>query len=304
MLLKRPPTGTNCLNLLAFYVACGIGASGLLGACSSGETGLVLGTPLSGSLGGTGALGGTADSGGGDPRILGGQANLAGEPGAAGASTEPVEQWVADTCTPTISFINRDKTAQGQLFTDAVPDPATLVWQAAHDACRTLYRSASEVKAVSKISLTVYDYDGIASSAGTSLQLSTRYLKTLTDRGVDLRQEIAGILHFSTSLVYQNSGSDNDAAAPRWLMVGIADYVRLESGYLDRTERAKGGAYDGNSSQTTAFFLDYLATKNPNLVYQLNQRLAPTATAWSNDVFTTLLGSDIDSLWATYQATL
>ncbi len=290
---------------LALLAISGVGLASLSEGCSGGKSGLVLGDPLSQEAG-TGNTGGPVtggtEAGGGAAQILGGDSGLAGDPSAAGGPNQP--QWVLDTCTPTINFVKRDTTTQGQLFTDAMPDPSTPVWEATHDACRLLYRRASEVKSIDEVSLIVEDTDGIAYTAGTEVHLSTRYLKALTDRGVDLAPEITGIFHFSISLIYQNGGSDADTAPPAWLIIGIADYVRLESGYIDRAERAKGGAYDGKSSQTTAFFLDYLSTKSPSIVYDLNQRLAPTAPVWSNDVFTTLLGSDVDTLWARYQATL
>jgi hypothetical protein len=300
------------MNLRAFLaMGAAILASGA-SACSAGESGLVLGKPLPQGHAGTGgqtngaaALGGDAGTG---ETSVGGEPGSSGSPGDAGAGTgggtqqPPDPTWIQEACTPTLAFENRDTTAQGQLFTDAVPDPSMPVWAAAHAACRLLYRSASEVKPVSKLTLIVEDYDGVASTAGTTLRLSTRYLQSQADRGVDLRLEITGILHFSTSLVYQNSGSEADAAPPHWLLVGIADYVRLESGYINPQERSKGGSYDGSGSRTTAFFLDYLTTRNPTVVMQLNQRLSPTSPAWSNDVFQTLLGSDVDGLWEAYQA--
>jgi hypothetical protein len=153
---------------------------------------------------------------------------------------------------------------------------------------------------VSELTLIVEDYPGIASASGTTLRLSTSYLQSQYDSGVDLAREIAGIVHFTTSIVYQHSASNT---APGWLMTGIADFVRLESGLIDRAERAKGGSYD-SSSQTTAFFLDYLATRNPDVVYQLNLRFAPGEPAYSDDVFVSLMGSDLGTLWAQYQATL
>jgi hypothetical protein len=281
----------------------------LSAACSAGESGLVLGAPLpavEGGNGGTGGSSGTAGAGGSEPLGPAGAAGLTGNDtaGAAGAGDSGDPTWIQDACTPALTFENRDTTAQGQLFNDAVPDPSRPVWEAAHAACRLLYRNAGEVKPIAQLSLIVEDYDGIAGTSGTTLRLSTRYLKDAADRGLDLRQEITGILHFATSLVYQNTGSESDPAPPNWLVVGIADYVRLESGYIARNERAKGGSYDSSGSQTTAFFLDYLAAQEPTLVMQLNQQLAPAAPAWSNDVFQTLLGSDIDTLWASYQATL
>ncbi|HXK16314.1 MAG TPA: basic secretory protein-like protein, partial [Polyangiaceae bacterium] len=224
--------------------------------------------------------------------------------GAAGMPSTPSDPpWVAALCKPELDFVNTDTTAQGKLFTDAVPDPSELVWAASRASCLTLYHSANEVKAVPSIALIVEDTDGVAYTAGNAVHLSTRYLKAVADRGEDLRLEITGIFHFAVSLVYENGGASGDPAPPVWLIVGIADYVRLESGYLDRAGRVKGGSYDSNS-QATAFFLDYLATKKPDVVYALNQRLSPTAPLWTNDVFTSLFGSDIDALWAEYQATL
>lgn len=296
MLHLRPPAGLNLPFLRSIFLGSVALWASLGAACGTGESGLVLGSPLPQTQGGTATAPVGGESGGGAT------VSEAGSGGAAPETNDP--QWIADTCTPTLAFENRDATAQGQLFTDAIPDPRVPVWAAAHAACRLLYRNAGEVKPISKVSLVVEDYDGIASSAGTSLRLSTRYLKAQADRGVDLSAEITGILHFGTSLIYQNTGSDADAAPPSWLVVGIADYVRLEAGYIDRQQRAKGGSFDSSGSQTTAFFLEYLATKNPTVVMQLNQRLAPTSPAWTNDVFETLLGSDVDALWSTYQATL
>lgn len=300
--MKRTPLSTGLITpqLRAFFVLGAATVASVAGACSAGESGLVLGSPQSQVQGGGAGSGSVLPDGG-----RGEATTLGGEPAVGGSTGEPNDStWIQEACTPTLSFENRDTTPQGQLFTDAVPNPSEPLWAASHAACRLLYRSASEVKQVAKLSLIVEDYDGIASTQGSTLRLSTRYLKDQADRGVDLRHEITGILHFGTSLVFQNSGSDADAAPPRWLFVGIADYVRLASGYIDRSERAQGGSYDGGSSQTTAFFLDYLVTKDPTFVMQVNQRLAPTSPAWSNDLFETLLGSDVDALWAEYQATL
>lgn len=304
---QRPSTGLNHPILRVIFVVGSTLAGSQASACSSGERGLVLGNPLPQTQGGTAAFGGTQGTdAGGDPSLAaGGEPGTSSEAGMGGMGSEANDpQWVVDACTPTIEFENRDMTLQGQLFTDAVPDPSVPMWAASHAACRLLYRNAAEVPPVTKLSLVVEDYDGIASSSGTSIRLSTRYLKSQADRGVDLRAEITGILHFATSIIFQNSGSDADPAPPSWLVVGIADYVRLESGYIERQERAKGGSFDGSGSRTTAFFLDYLAMKSPTVVMQLNQRLAPTSPVWSNDVFKTLLGSDVDTLWATYQASL
>lgn len=306
-----PLTARKPTVLRGFLLLLGALGSVILSACSAGESGLVLGRPqldVSGS-GAGGAGGSVIPNGGTSAGSLAAEAGAGGADasagsGAAGAPTVPNDPpWIQDACTPTLELENRDTTAQGQLFTDAVPDPSAVVWAASHATCRLLYRSASEVRVVGKISLVVEDYAGIAGTAGNMIHLSTRYLKTQADRGVDLRQEITGILHFATALAYENQDSRTDLGPPGWLIVGVADFVRLEAGYHDLSERTKGGNYD-SSSQATAFFLDYLLGKRPSIVQDLNQRFAATAPAWTNDVFVTLLGSDLDALWAEYQGTL
>lgn len=314
MLSRAPQLWRNRAILSGFLSCVAALAGGAVGGCSDGESGLVLGRPLpslvaGSSPGGTGGMGGSAAATAGSSEAGEAGAGLGSvlpEGGAGGAPdvtpTDP--PWVIDRCSPTIEYSVHDLTPKGDLFKNAIPKPAQVLWQAAHAACRLLYRDGAEVSDVPTITLIVEDAGGIASTSGSTIKLSTPYLQQQSDAGVDLTLEITGILHFATSLVYQHHGSSGDSGAPGWLVVGIADFVRLESGYIDRAKRRPGGAYDAGVSQTTAFFLDYLATKDPNVVYELNRELAPTAPAWTNDVFTQLLGTDVDALWAEYQSTL
>lgn len=286
-------------------------ALSLLASCSGGESGLVLGRPLpTAPVGGSssGATGGAPPAVAGEPGQPDAGAGTGsvipeGGTGAGGAPDVADPPWIGERCTPTVEFSNHDTTSQGQLFKDAIPEPGYTLWQATHAACRQLFRDGAEVKDVKTITLIVENAAGIASTSGTTIKLSTPYLKQKADAGADLTQEITGILHFATSLIYQNGGSSLDSAPPRWLIVGIADFVRLESGYIDRATRGAGGSYDA-SSQTTAFFLDYLATKDADVAYKLNRELSATSPVWTNDVFVELFGSDVDTLWADYQSTL
>jgi hypothetical protein len=301
MLSRRTLHAGNCLILNVFALF-GLLALATLGAgCGVGESGLVLGRrapPLSGGSGGVSSGGSSGDdspgsSGGARP---GGAGATSGEAGAP-FSDMP---WVSQRCTPSVEFENVDTSSQGELFNETVPEPAELVLAAAHDACRVLYRSGSEVKVVSNVTLIVEDYPGIASTSGTTVRLSTSYLQGQYDSGVDLAREIAGIMRFTISLMYQHDAS---GTAPGWLMTGVADFVRLESGLIERSERAQGGNYD-SSSQGTAFFLDYLTTLDADFVYRLNLRFAPGEAPYEDSVFVSLAGSDLNTLWAQYQATL
>jgi hypothetical protein len=293
----------------------------VLPACSNGTRGLVLGRPTevrSGDAGAQGTLGGgggsdngsSGDRGGSGsggsalPSVAGGISGSGPDMGMAGAPpSENDPPWVAEKCKPIINFVDDDPTNQDQVFKDAVPDPPVPIWAATRAACRMLFRDGSEVKSVPEVTLILEDSPDAAGATGTELHLSTRYLKMQADSGVDMRFEITGVLHFLIALVYENDGADADGAPPRWLLVGIADYVRLESGYIDRSARAKGGAYD-DDSKTTAFFIEYLARSNPDIVYRLNQRLSPGSAPWTDDVFIELMGSDLGTLWADYQGTL
>lgn len=315
-MLRRLPLPPHICSILRVFVALGAALAGGGLACSEGESGLILGRPLpevsdgvpggGGTPGAEAGGGGRAPSAGGAPTPNGGQAPSAGNgngdagAGAAGAPAAEDPAWIAEHCTPGVLFENRDTTDKGQLFTDAAPEPAQLVWAATRATCRALYRAAEEVRAVPEVSLIVEDYAGIAGTSGVSMHISTNYLQSASDRGVDLAQEIAGILHFTSSLVYQNTG---DGTAPGWLVTGIADFVRLRAGLLDTGAPTKGGNYD-DSSRTTALFLEHLTERNPDIVPRLNQRLAPEAGAWSDDAFVSLMGSDLPTLWGEYQATL
>jgi hypothetical protein len=283
--------------LRAFLAVTAASTSTVLGACGEGESGLVLGRPLPVQSGGTAALPPAGDAGG--PGATGAGASGAMDAGgAAGEPNAPVMNdptWIQERCTPKLTFQNTDTTSKGQVFSDAVPDPQTLVWSAAHDTCRTLYRFPDDVKPIEELTLTVQDYAGVAGVTGSNMYISTSYLQSQLDQGVDIREEVAGILHFTTSLVYQNPG-------PQWLSVGIADYVRLDADLLGPQPR-KGGTYY-QSSRATAFFLQYLVTRNADIVYQLNRRLAPEQGAWTDQAFVTFMGSDVDTLWSDYQATL
>jgi hypothetical protein len=134
-------------------------AGAALAACSSGESGLVLGEPLpkgqSGNeTGGTASVIPSSGAGGGSLGHAGdaGAAAAESDAGAAGAPTTSSDPpWVQEVCSPTLEVDNRDTTAQGQLFDDAVPDPSEVLWAASHATCRLLYRSESEVRPVSNI---------------------------------------------------------------------------------------------------------------------------------------------------------
>lgn len=277
-------------------------------SCSDGESGLVLGRPLPDTNGGSAGTtnggappleGGAGQGDGGTPPVA---AGAAGEAGAGGAGGEPPT--IEELCTPTVLFDNVSPDGDGKAFNDAVPDPSEVMWEATHAVCRELYRSPSEVKSVPEVTLSVVAASTPGTTAGTRLTLGDAYLKMKADAGEDVRAEITGILCFQATFLYENAGRSEDRTITEWLRYGIADFVRLRAGYIDpKSRHLPTASYDASNSQTVAFFFDYLTSLNPDVIYQLNQRLTPSGDAWTNEVFTELMGKTVDDLWEDYKAT-
>jgi hypothetical protein len=278
--------------VMAFFAAC----ASLFPGCSEGESGLVLGGP--GAVGGapTSSAGRATHAGEGFA-TEGGESDGGGQSLAGVAGAAPAD-FAEQVCSPLLTFENRDASGKGALFDQAVPNPSALAHSVSHDVCRTLYRVASEVKPVERLVLVVEDFEGVAATSNQTMRLSSRHLQTMAELGVNLQLEIAGVLHFTVANVYQHDAS---GAAPTWLITGIADFVRLDAGLIDPRERAAGGSY-ADGSKTAAFFLDFLWALDNDVVYKLNQRLAPPASSWSDQVFVELTGRDLTSLWSEYQA--
>lgn len=88
--------------------------------------------------------------------------------------------------------------------------------------------------------------------------------------------------------------------APGGLIEGIADYVRLKSGYIPSHWVAPGGGNRWDQGyDVTARFLDYLEGRRNGFVPELNRRLRNGYTA---DYFVQLLRKTVDQLWADYKA--
>lgn len=88
--------------------------------------------------------------------------------------------------------------------------------------------------------------------------------------------------------------------APSGLIEGIADYVRLKSGYIPGTwVEPGGGNWWDEGYDVTARFLDYLERSvRSGLVAELNRKMR---NGYSDDYFRQLMGKPVDELWAEYK---
>ncbi|XP_038888317.1 uncharacterized protein LOC120078164 [Benincasa hispida] len=176
-------------------------------------------------------------------------------------------------------------------------DYSRQILVAATDFIWNIFRqwSAADRKNVQKVSLfIVTDYDGVAFAINNEIHISADYI---ANYGGDLKREITGVLYHEMTHIWQWNGKPS---APGGLIEGIADYVRLKSGYIPGHWVGPGGgsAWD-EGYDVTARFLDYLEGLRNGFVAELNRRLKNGYSAY---YFVQLLGKPVDQLWADYKA--
>lgn len=162
--------------------------------------------------------------------------------------------------------------------------------------------SLSAPKDIPTVTLVVESIPGgVAATGGSTIHLSAEYIAGQPADTAALVREITGVLYHESTHVWQNNngnyGSDQFFTG---VIEGIADWIRLTSGFASAgwSPRARGGNwYDGYT--TTAYFLDWIqSTQKANFVNELNQKMADP---WSNDFFLQLVGRSVDELWQDYQ---
>lgn len=212
--------------------------------------------------------------------------------------------WDAFTL-PTIVYINRDAAGSGQLFDQHIPDPETHVRAIARNVSQLLYKHPGEVPALTKITLIIEYFDGIAWKSGDrpeiTIGLSSKYMQSYSDSGKDLLYEIDGILHHEIAHGYQYDDG-NRYSEIHGVIEGVADTVRFYAGYIDISSRHNGGHWT-DGYKTTAFFFAWIEDeKHSDFLYELNQSLDPDdGIDWSWDDIERITGEPVSSLWSQYQ---
>ncbi|KAK4563252.1 hypothetical protein RGQ29_005673 [Quercus rubra] len=140
-------------------------------------------------------------------------------------------------------------------------------------------KTTADRKKVAKVSLFIEDIDGVAYAANNEIY-------------------ITGVLFHEMTHIWQWNG--NGQSPPGGLIEGIADFVRLKSGYVPShwVQPGKGDRWD-QGYDVTAWFLDYLNGLRNGFVADLNKKLR---TGYSANYFVELLGKTVDQLWSDYKA--
>ena len=156
-------------------------------------------------------------------------------------------------------------------------------------------KTTADRKKVAKVSLFIEDIDGVAYAANNEIYVSARYIASYSG---NVKREITGVLFHEMTHIWQWNG--NGQSPPGGLIEGIADFVRLKSGYVPShwVQPGKGDRWD-QGYDVTAWFLDYLNGLRNGFVADLNKKLR---TGYSANYFVELLGKTVDQLWSDYKA--
>ena len=137
------------------------------------------------------------------------------------------------------------------------------------------------------------DYDGVAAAGGTGIVGSVKFFKEHPD-------DVGAFIHEAAHIV-QGYGY---GSGPRWLVEGVADYVRFFKYEPENLGPIDAGRARYNSSyRVSAAFLAYLAEKyDKQIVLKLNARMRDRA--YKESAFKDLTGKTVRELDEEWRATL
>ncbi|KAI5314755.1 hypothetical protein L3X38_043931 [Prunus dulcis] len=135
-------------------------------------------------------------------------------------------------------------------------------------------------------------YDHVAAAIEESKDLSTLSLHELIGSLEAHEKRINRSTEQSVEQAFQSK-------APRGLVEGIADYVRMKSGFIP-SQWAQPGVGDrwDQGYDVTARFLEYLESLRNGFVTELNKKMR---LGYSDDDFVQLLGKNVGQLWTEYK---
>ncbi|KAK6137011.1 hypothetical protein DH2020_029246 [Rehmannia glutinosa] len=203
-----------------------------------------------------------------------------------------VEYTVINTAENTPGGARFDADIGGQYSQETLENATTFIWGIFQQ------NNESDRKNVERVSLFIDDMDGFSYvSINDQIHVSARYIQVYPG---DVKREITGILYHQMTHIWQWIG--NGQPVPDGLIEGIADFVRLKSGYAPTSHWVSAGQGDrwDQGYDVTARFLDYCdQLKNGTFVAELNQKMRD---GYNDGYFQELLGKSVDDLWVDYKA--
>ena len=197
-----------------------------------------------------------------------------------------------DASLPQFQLVGNDPT-----FNSAVPPEYFQQWMTMIVNVLTYYLffTPSDRPHRTLIRIILEDMDGVAytvnNGSGRDTHISTRFLRKIPQN--QLYMMVSGIiLHECVHSFQNNSG------APGYIIEIFADFCRLKSGCADPSWSRQFNTYKNGYSEG-AYFFDYINTRYPGFVKNLNLKMA---NPWTDDFIVQLSGGEtIDQLWNDYK---
>ncbi|ERN02255.1 uncharacterized protein LOC18430360 [Amborella trichopoda] len=159
---------------------------------------------------------------------------------------------------------------------------------------RAFQQDEATRRPVSRITTTIENEDGVAYTSGDHIRVSAQYIANFNG---DVRREIVGLLYHEVAHSWQYNGQGH---APSGLIEGVADYLRLTSGYAAPYWIKPGGGDRWDQGyDVTAYFLQYCEGLRQGFVADLNAKMKD---GYNVGFFQDLVGKSVDQLWSDYKA--
>jgi len=152
-------------------------------------------------------------------------------------------------------------------------------------------------KKVETIQLVLRQMDGVAYTTGSQtskeIHFACQHIVNCAERCAD---EIRGVLVHEVVHCYQYNGQ---GACPGGLIEGIADWVRLRSGFVPPHWSPGGSKWD-EGYQVTAYFLQWLTERyGEGTVPEINELMKDAL--YNEHIFKTVTGRKVSKLWDFYK---
>lgn len=192
---------------------------------------------------------------------------------------------------------NATSTPGGTRFNNEITIPySEQILQLASKFILKIFNESDEQsrKSVAQITMIVESLDGVAYTEDDSIHVSSEYIANYVG---DVRTEIIGVLYHETTHIWQWGGKGE---TPGGLIEGVADYVRLKSGWAPAhwVKRGTGKRWDEGYA-VTAYFLEYCNGIKDGFVGEINGLMKD---GYSDEYFVQILGKNVDDLWNDYKA--
>ncbi|KAI9127999.1 hypothetical protein K1719_000992 [Acacia pycnantha] len=196
---------------------------------------------------------------------------------------------------------NAETTPGGTRFNNELgADYTKQTMEAATNFIWNIFQQNTEAdrKNVATVTLTVesvVEVNGqkvIAATSNDMIHVGADFIEGISG---DIKTDFNGVLYHEMVHVWQWFGTNTNMG----LIEGIADFVRLKSGYVpSHWVQPGGGDRWDQGYDVTARFLDYCEGLRSGFVAELNKKMRDT---YSDDYFNQLLGKPVDQLWNDYK---